>query len=220
MLPVGTRPFLEHTLMQLHASGVAREGDRLALVVGHHGEQLRRYFGNSADGLSIFYVEQAEQLGTGHALELAARALQPQAPVIAWQADLFVSRSMFAALAGHLAPTVVTLGRGDARESPRLRATLAGDRLLRVWDGASEWLDIGAWKLAPEVLRRMADVRAEKGEFRMLPNLQRVIDEGAMVGYTTSAEWIHLGGEFPTPELNVREVSVRVWAASDALAAR
>jgi NDP-sugar pyrophosphorylase family protein len=219
MLPVGLRPFLEHTLLQLHASGLPAAGGRLALVVGHHAEQLQRYFGDDHRGLAIHYVEQGERLGTGDALALAAAALQPSSPVIAWQADLFVTAAMFSALAQHRAPNVVTLGHGDARESPRLRATLAGDRLKRVWDGESDWLDIGAWKLAPEVLAGMRRVRAERGEYRMLPNLQLALDAGAWVGYTTSDAWIHLGGEFPTPEVNVRRVVQRVWAASDALEA-
>lgn len=217
MLPVGLRPFLEHTLLQLGASGVAAPGDRLALVVGHHAEQLRHYFGDEYRGMPIRYVEQAERLGTGDALALAAAALQPDAPVIAWQADLFVSAPMFTALARHPAPNVVTLGQGDARESPRLRASLAGDRVSRVWDGDSDWLDIGAWKLVPAVLAGMRRVRAEKGEYRMLPNLQLALDDGAWVAYTTSDAWVHLGGEFPTPEANVRDVIARVWAASDAL---
>jgi len=217
MLPVGLRPFLEHTLLQLHASGLLTPGDRLALVVGHHGEQLRRYFGDAYAGLPLHYVEQPERQGTGDALALAAAALQPAAPVIAWQADLFVTADMFRALAAHPAPNVLTLGRGDARESPRLRASLAGDRLTRVWDGESEWLDIGAWKLAPAVLAGMRRVRAEKGEYRMLPNLQLALDAGASVGYTMGDAWIHLGGEFPTPEANVRDVVQRVWGASDAL---
>jgi bifunctional UDP-N-acetylglucosamine pyrophosphorylase/glucosamine-1-phosphate N-acetyltransferase len=220
MLPVGLQPFLEHTLRQLDASGLLHSGDRLALVVGHHAEQLRRYFGDDYRGTPIHFVEQGERLGTGHALSLAAAALQPRSAVIAWQADLFVTAGMFRALAAHPAANVVTLGHGDARESPRLRASLEGDRVTRVWDGESEWLDIGAWKLTPALLAGMMRVRAEKGEYRMLPNLQLAIDAGAEVGYTTSDEWIHLGGEFPTPEANVREVIRRVWDASDALGRR
>jgi UDP-N-acetylglucosamine diphosphorylase / glucose-1-phosphate thymidylyltransferase / UDP-N-acetylgalactosamine diphosphorylase / glucosamine-1-phosphate N-acetyltransferase / galactosamine-1-phosphate N-acetyltransferase len=217
MLPVGLRPFLEHTLLQLQATGLLGRDDRLALVVGHHGEQLRRYFGDEFDGAPIVYIDQAERLGTGDALALAAAALEPETPLIAWQADLFVTAAMFRALASHPAPNVVTLGHGDVRESPRLRATLAGDRVARVWDGDSDWLDIGAWKLAPALLAGMRRVRAEKGEYRMLPNLQLALDEGAWVGFVTSDAWIHLGGEFPTPEANVREVLQRVWTASDAL---
>ena len=61
------------------------------------------------------------------------------------------------------------------------------------------------------------EVRAEKGEYRMLPNLQRSLDDGAEVGHVVADAWIHLGGVLPTPEANVRDVVRRVWAASDAL---
>lgn len=220
MYPVGLRPFLAHALAQVLASeAVDPARDRLALVVGHLAEQVRGYFGGAVDGLPIVYVEQAERLGTGHALSLAAAALRPSAPVIGWQADLFPTAAMVGAVARHPGPNVVTLGPGHEDESDRLRATVEGDRVTRVWDGDGRLYDIGLWKLAPAVLGRMTEVRAEKGEYRMLPNLQRSLDEGAEVGYVVADAWIHLGGTLPTPEANVRDVVRRVWAASDALAA-
>ncbi|MFO8150081.1 MAG: NTP transferase domain-containing protein [Trueperaceae bacterium] len=220
MYPVGLRPFLEHALAQVLASDAVDPGrDRLALVVGHLAEQVRGHFGDAVDGLPIVYVEQTERLGTGHALSLAADVLRPVAPAIAWQADLFPTTAMVDAVARHPAPNVVTLGRGHEDESDRLRASVEGDRVTRVWDGDGELFDVGLWKLAPAVLGRMTEVRAEKGEYRMLPNLQRSLDDGAEVGYVVADAWIHLGGTLPTPEANVRDVVRRVWAASDALLA-
>ena len=64
----------------------------------------------------------------------------------------------------------------------------------------------------------MTEVRAEQGEYRMLPNLQRSLDDGAEVGYVIADEWIHLGGVLPSAEANVRDVTRRVWAAADARA--
>ena len=220
MVPVGLRPFLAHALAQVLASdAVDVRRDRLALVVGHLAGQVRAYFGDAVDGLPIVYVEQAERLGTGHALSLAAAALRPNAPVLAWQGDLFPTAAMVDAVARHPAPNVVTLGPGHPDESPRLRATVADDRVTRVWDGDGELYDVGLWKLSPAVLARMTEVRAEKGEYRMLPNLQRSLDDGAEVGYVVADAWIHLGGTLPTPDANVREVVRRVLAASDALEA-
>ena len=219
MYPVGLRPFLEHSLAQVLASGaVDPHRDRLALVVGHLAGQVRGYFGAAHEGLPILYVEQAERLGTGHALALAAAALRPTASVVAWQADLFPTAAMVDAVVGHPTPTVVTLGPGHEDESDRLRATVTEGRVRRVWDGVDDLYDVGLWKLAPAVLARMTEVRAEKGEYRMLPNLQRCLDDGAEVGHVACDAWIHLGGTLPTPEANVRDVVRRVWAASDALA--
>ena len=218
MYPIGLRPFLEHALAQVVASeAVDPKRDRLALVVGHLADQVRGHFGGAFEGMPIVYVEQHERLGTGHALALAAAALRPTAPVVAWQADLFPTAAMVDAVVAHPAPTVVTLGPGHADESDRLRATVDGERVTRVWDGDGALYDVGLWKLAPQVLGRMTEVRAEKGEYRMLPNLQRSLDDGAEVGHVVADAWIHLGGVLPTPEANVRDVVRRVWAASDAL---
>lgn len=220
MYPVGLRPFLEHALLQVLASdAVDPRRDRLALVVGHLADQVRTHFGAAFEGLPITYVDQAQRLGTGHALALAGAALEPAAPVVAWQADLFPVAAMVDAVARHPSPSVVTLGPGHPDESPRLRATTDGTRVTRVWDGAGDLYDVGLWKLAPAVLARMTEVRAEKGEYRMLPNLQRSLDAGADVGFVVADAWVHLGGTLPTAEANVRDVVRRVWAATDALEA-
>ncbi len=211
LYPVGLRPFLEHTLVQLMRSGAAAPGqDRLALVVGHFEEQVRAYFGAEFDGLEIVYITQAQRLGTGHALTLARRALLPTESVIAWQADLFVTAKMFGSIRGHPGATVVTLGPGDEAEPAVLKATVEGDLVTRVWDGDGPLYDVGLWKLAPTVLGRIGEVRAQTGEVRMLLNLQRAIDDGEKVGYVETDEWLHLGGTLPTAEENVRSVVRRV----------
>ena len=218
LYPVGLRPFLEHTLVQLMTSGAADTSrDRLALVVGHHAVQVTSYFGDSFEGLPITYVEQHERLGTGHALKLAYDALQPQAASVGWQADLFVTAEMFKKVADHEAPNAVTLGPGHPGESPVLRATVDSSKVTRVWEGEGPLYDVGLWKLAPEVLARVADVRAATGEIRMLINLQRCIAGGAEFGFALTDDWIHLGGTLPTPEANVRAVVEKVLAIDSTL---
>src|SRR5690606_34646744 len=172
MYPVGLRPFLEHSLLQLAASrGASIADDRLALVVGHRSEQVRAYFGTEFEGIAIDYVEQEERLGTGHALSLAYQRLQPQASVVGWQADLFVTTAMFSDVIAHPTATVVTLGPGAAGEAPVLRATVEGERVTRVWDGIGPLYDVGLWKLSPAVLAEIGLSRAPTGEIRMLMNL-------------------------------------------------
>jgi len=70
MLPVANRPILEHVLRALAEAGV-REA---ALVVGYRHERVRDHFGDGRRlGLHIRYIEQSQQLGTGHALLQAQR---------------------------------------------------------------------------------------------------------------------------------------------------
>ncbi len=211
MYPVGLKPFLQHTLEQLLKSGVPAPDSRLVLVVGHHAEQVKGYFGPMFEGLELTYVEQQELNGTGGALRLAATALRGTGPVIAWQADLFVPAELFVQLARHPLPNVVTLGSGHEDESPALLATTEGDRVTRVWEGEGPLLDVGVWKLDAGLLPELERVRAPNGEFRMLPNLQRLVDAGTEVGFVESREWVHLGGTLPSAEENVRAVVRRLW---------
>lgn len=216
MYPVGLKPFLEYTLEQLVACRAEQvTGDRLTLVVGHLAHQVRAYFGSEFSGMPIRYVEQTERRGTGHALSLAHQAIRPRASVVAWQADMFVTGKMFAGVIDHPDDTVVTLGPGHPDEPAVLRATVEGDRVTRVWQGAGPLLDIGLWKLAPDVLARIGELRAPNGEVRMLVNLQRAIDAGARVGYVECADWIHLGGTLPSPEENVNTVVERLVARAE-----
>ncbi len=70
MLPVAGRPILEWTLESLPA-----EIDEVILVVGYLKEKITEHFGDSWQGRRVRYVEQAELLGSGHALGQCASFL-------------------------------------------------------------------------------------------------------------------------------------------------
>lgn len=210
MYPLGLRPFLEFSMQNLSQSRHLDLGrDRLILVVGHHGEQVKSYFGSSYGGLSIHYLEQTEARGTGHALHLAYQAFQPTQAVICWLADLYVSTPLFEALHDHPETNVLTVAPDEYESNDNIRVTLEHDLITRAWQGSSDLFEIGLWKLGPELLAQMTAVQTGD-EYRALPNVQRAIENGVRVGYLKTDEWLHLGGVTPTPEANVRAVSQRV----------
>lgn len=210
MYPIGLRPFLAYSVESLLTSGVVRPGrDRLTFVVGHYGEQVRAYFGTQVDGLDVAYVEQAEPLGTGHAVQLAAEALQPTDATLIWLADGYVPIDWFRALADHRAETALVLAPGHPDENPSVRIDTEGERITRAFGASGDRYDVGVWKFPANVMRGMTDV-ADNGEIRMLPNLQRMIEDGLEVGWHAADEWLHLGGTAPTPEENVAHVEARV----------
>lgn len=65
--PIGGQPMLHYPLQAAKQAGF----DQLAVVVGHQAEKVQQAF--SAD--KVTWVEQTEQLGTGHALLCAAESL-------------------------------------------------------------------------------------------------------------------------------------------------
>jgi NDP-sugar pyrophosphorylase family protein len=215
MYPIGLRPFLAFSVENLLASGAVRPGrDRLTLIVGHHGEQVRAYFGREVDGLEVDYLEQPDPRGTGHALALAHEARAPRAPLLIWLADGYVPAAWFAAVAAHPDETAMVLAPGHEDENPTVRVEVDGARIVRAFRGRGPRFDVGVWKLPPPVLAGMTE-QAANGEIRMLPNLQRMIEDGLRVGYVDAEEWLHLGGTAPTPEANVARVEARVRELHD-----
>ena len=65
MLPFANRPILEHLLMEVKKADVTE----FLLVIGYHGEIIRDYFGSGEKwGISIEYITQMQQTGTGNAV--------------------------------------------------------------------------------------------------------------------------------------------------------
>ncbi|MDD5163068.1 MAG: sugar phosphate nucleotidyltransferase [Candidatus ainarchaeum sp.] len=69
MVELKGKPLLERSLEGLKEAGASE----ICLVVGYLKEQIKDFFGNNFQGVPVFYVEQKEQLGTGHAFLLAKK---------------------------------------------------------------------------------------------------------------------------------------------------
>lgn len=70
LLPICGKPILQYTLEALE--GVVEE---VILIVGFGKEQVRAFCGEQFGSLKVTYIEQTEQLGTGHALVMAKEHL-------------------------------------------------------------------------------------------------------------------------------------------------
>ncbi|HEY8009514.1 MAG TPA: NTP transferase domain-containing protein, partial [Rudaea sp.] len=75
LLPLAGRPLLAHVL----DTARALRPEKIHVVFGHRGEQLRAAFAGQAD---LNWVQQAEQRGTGHAMQLAIPAIPDGARVL------------------------------------------------------------------------------------------------------------------------------------------
>ncbi|MEX2500989.1 MAG: NTP transferase domain-containing protein [Trueperaceae bacterium] len=215
MYPVGLRPFLDYTVENLAESGACRPGvDRLTLIVEHHQEQVRAWFGARAHGLEVRYLEQPEPRGTGQALTLAAGAARDRAPVLCWLADAYVPTERFRAVADHPARRVLTVAPAPEGENAAVRVDLHDGRVVRAYRGAGPLSDVGLWKLDPATMAELTHP-GDDGEIRALPNLQRLLDRDPAfeIGAVTAPDWWHLGGTAPDPETNLARVVARVRAA-------
>lgn len=78
--PLAGRPLLAHVLDAARALDPAQ----IVVVYGYGGEQVRAAF----DGAALTWVEQAKQLGTGHALAQAMPRIAPKAQVLVLTGDV------------------------------------------------------------------------------------------------------------------------------------
>jgi len=79
LIPIANKPLLSHILDELkevNDAKIAEKIDEAILVVGYKKDMIRHVFKNNHNGLKLAYVEQKEQLGTGHAFMQAKDALK------------------------------------------------------------------------------------------------------------------------------------------------
>jgi len=81
LLPVAGRPMLAHVIDTARALAPAA----IHVVYGHRGAMVQQAFGNDA---SLRWVEQAQQLGTGHAVQQAMPGIPDDARVLVLYGDV------------------------------------------------------------------------------------------------------------------------------------
>ncbi|MGB7431547.1 MAG: sugar phosphate nucleotidyltransferase [Ahrensia sp.] len=208
MYPIGLKPFLELSIRNLTQSGVDLSTSSLTLVVGHYKEQIQSYFGETYNGLAINYVVQDEALGTGHAILTAYQKAGLSGPCIVWLADSYIKQAQFSAIVDHQKAVVMSLAADRDPAHAKIRVSLNDALIAQAWEGDSDYVDIGFWKMSEAIVKRMTS--RKEVEYRILPNLQNAINDGEQIGYLIEDEWLHLGGTEPTPEINTLRIAKRV----------
>jgi bifunctional UDP-N-acetylglucosamine pyrophosphorylase/glucosamine-1-phosphate N-acetyltransferase len=84
--PVAGRPMLAHVIDAARAAAHARgQGARIAVVIGHGADQVRKAFSDHSD---LRWVSQEPQLGTGHAVQQAVPELDDSAQTLVLYGDV------------------------------------------------------------------------------------------------------------------------------------
>jgi len=86
LLPLAGRPLLAHVIDTARTLGAAK----IHVVYGHRGEQVQAAFADQSD---LVWVHQADQRGTGHAMQLAMPGIPDDARVLVLYGDVPMIRS-------------------------------------------------------------------------------------------------------------------------------
>ena len=192
LAPLCGRPMLGYVLDQARAL----EPERIVIVTGHGGEEVRAWVEEHEDVERIGFVTQTEQRGTGHAVQVCTEELEAHpGPVVVLYGDMpLLSAESLAELC-------------DARaDAPAAATTVIADqprgfgRILRDGDGAFRGIveerdatpeqraiqevNVGVYCFAKDALLaclpRLSSDNAQ-GEFYLTDVLGMIVDDGGRV---------------------------------------
>jgi len=150
------RPVLWHTLQVVRAA----KPERIVVVVGHGADDVREAVESWGLKPAPVFVEQAEQLGTGHAVQLAEKAVGKADDVLVANGDFdpITTADMKKLLASHRRTgAAVTLGSTNLdRPGGYGRVVREGSRVIDVIEGRD----------APPAVRKIHEVATNWIAFR------------------------------------------------------
>jgi bifunctional UDP-N-acetylglucosamine pyrophosphorylase / glucosamine-1-phosphate N-acetyltransferase len=168
LLPLAGRPMLAHVL----ASARALQPAVIHIVFGHQGDQLRAAFADQSD---LIWVHQAEQRGTGHAVQCAMATIPDDATVLVLYGDvpLLRAETLQPLIAGDSSLAVLTAQLSDPHGYGRIVRDARGQVLAVV-----EEKDCSAEQRAINIVNTgivVADAKSLRGWLRDLrdDNAQR-----------------------------------------------
>jgi NDP-sugar pyrophosphorylase family protein len=179
-------------------------------MVGHLSHQIKEYFGTSFQGARIRYVEQGEASGTAHAVLQAYRSAPFSEWAIVWLADGYVPAHIFEQVVHSPSDAALTIASHICDQPHGERVSINSEKTLitRAWEGKSEYVDIGVWKVPVSIMDAMLSHKTD--EHRCLPVVEKALQEGLTVDAVQAEEWIHLGGTEPSVRANLKAVTTRL----------
>lgn len=196
LLKVLDRTLLEHTLDQL--KGLVEE---VILIVGFGKEQIVEKFGSSYKGIKIFYAEQEEQLGTGHALMSAKSFLKGKFLVL--NGDDLYNQSDLKALMAHDYGILVS----EVEDVTRFGAVVVeAGKVVKIVEKPAEkisrYVNTGAYVLNTDVFR-IEIKKSERGEYELTDFITALARKG-LVGYSVVQDfWLPIAYPWSYLEANV-----------------
>ncbi len=198
LLKTANKPILEYQLDALN-----NVTDRVILVVGYRREQIERAYGAEYRGMSLTYVHQTEQRGTGHALLQCADVVD--GPFIAMNGDDLYHEQDLMRLAeleqGALAREVIDVRQYGVYE--RDNAGNATSLTEKPEQSRSNLANMGVYRFTPEVfeiLRQTAP--SARGEIELTSAIESLIQRGGFRVLEAEGYWLPIGYPWHLLEAN------------------
>src|SRR2546427_4099629 len=174
LLPVAGKPFLRHVVEALRDGGVKD----LTILIGWQAKRVREYFGHGdAVGVRVEYAEQAERLGTAHAIGLAKGHVD--GPFLALNGDIVLTaKSVKGILDLHAKTSGPVMAVAEAENPSQFGVVEVKDGKVRGIEEKpkspkSRWINAGLYVFAPEVFDLIEKTpKSPRGEYEITDTLR------------------------------------------------
>lgn len=189
LLPVANKPIAIHQLEALE--GLV---DEVLMVVGYRSEMIEAALGDRFNDISIRYVIQAEQKGTGHALAQCAELLD--GPFLAMNGDDIYHSKDLRALA--------SLEQGalckEVSDPSRFGVFITDDknRIVQVvekpQEPVSNLANLGAYKFSPAIFDVLKNTPiSSRGEIEITTAIETLAQEEPFYARAIEGHWLSIG---------------------------
>lgn len=198
LLRIANKPILAHQLDQF--LGLTEEA---LIIVGYKSEMIRTYFGESYQGIRLRYVEQTEQLGTGHAIMQVRDHIRDRFLVMNGD-DLYARQD----IEGCLTYPYSLLGMevADPRQFGVLTVEdgLVKDLIEKPEHPASNLTSIGMYVFDRQIFEILDNIpRSPRGEYEVTDAVKQFAQQVAVHCHVSTNYWIPVG--FPWSLLNAND---------------
>jgi NDP-sugar pyrophosphorylase family protein len=209
MLAVRGKPILQHIVEGLRDAGI----ERVQIVVGYRAEVVREHFGDGRKfGVTIEYVTQVVQDGTGRVVELA-KEFAGSDPFILSYGDILIAPDNYRRLVALGDSAAFITVKHNPGEIAKGGAVFVNDRFemtdLREKPGPGEptspWYNAGVYTFRPSIFTFTAKLeKSPRGEYELTDAIRSLAQSGEKVqAIELSGDWADVRDPEVLAQLNV-----------------
>jgi len=195
MIAVRGRPILQHIVEGLAAAGITH----FLIVVGWRAEIVRAFFGDGTRfGVSVEYIEQVVQDGTGRVVELA-RAFAGDDPFVLSYGDILIEPGNYRRLVELGDAEALVSVKHNPGEVAKGGAVFVNERFemtdLREkpqpGEPTSPWYNAGVYTFRPSIFTHTARLqKSPRGEYELTDAIRALAQSGKLVRvFELTGEW-------------------------------
>ncbi len=195
LLPVAGKPFLRHTLEAVRHAGVTD----VTILIGWQGHRVREAFGRGeGTGLTIEYEEQAERLGTAHAIGQLRKHVD--GTFLSINGDVVVSGDALKDLVDYHAKVGgPVMGLAEVPDPRPFGVVEVDDGRVRGLEEKprapkSHLINAGIYVFEPDIFGLIDKTpKSPRGEYEITDTIRSLLAKRDVYGFRLPGEWLDVG---------------------------